>query len=645
MRFSHTCVASEGCASAAMDTQSEILTRWNARCLLAIVMSLERLSRRFRRSLWVVLASTAPLISSASAEPTDTTVSIDAIRADARRASADGRFETASTLYQAVLKRNPRDPDALREGGRAAHASRDFATAAALLGRAAAITTSPDPELHYLLGEALWVLDREREAHVAYDRAKREIGTPTERLPKLWLARIHGRLGDRAAADAIYDALAITSPADPEVALAQTEMHAANGDWTRAEETIERFLYVRPTHPRAREMLAWITEAQGQLARELELRAVLANGSTEARPMRDYGRALERSGDWAAALKTYRRAQRLSGGADDHDLEIARRRMAQRMSIEVAAGATAKSDPAADSVGAFTGAALPFGRAHHIAMGAAHERVFNEGGDGSMSELFAAVSLRSAGTQVVGGARLGMLGGMRASSEPGAFGGIRYTLGDHIELGFDGELNTLWRETPRAVLEGGYNDSATAHLWGFAAGRRLVLDSGAQVRRLHLSSEQMADASSTQVFAWGGADYAIWRDFSAQAVGEVLDDTLLQPTFLASSIVASYRHYESFSSSNAAFTDRLAIAERASIDEASLTVRRAAFAGRLALEARTGLGYDWARELWLARGGLSLWIAAGADSRFSLTFDLAKESAQAIEGQRLSGGMTYHVDL
>ena len=109
--------------------------------------------------------------------------------------------------------------------------------------------------------------------------------------------------------------------------------------------------------------------------------------------------------------------------------------------------------------------------------------------------------------------------------------------------------------------------------------------------------------------------------------------------------MASYRHYESFSSSNAAFTDRLAISERASIDEASLTVRRAAFSGRLALEGRTGLGYDWARELWLARGGLSLWIAASADSRISLTFDLAKESAQAIEGQRLSGGMTYHVDL
>src|SRR5690349_20389498 len=148
MRFSHTSLASEACASDAREPQSEIRTRWNARCLLDIFMSLERLSSPLRRSLWVVLASTAPLMISASADPTTATVEVEAIRADARRASADGRFETASTLYQALLKRNPRDPDALREGGRAAHANRDFATAAALLGRAAAITTSPDPELH-----------------------------------------------------------------------------------------------------------------------------------------------------------------------------------------------------------------------------------------------------------------------------------------------------------------------------------------------------------------------------------------------------------------------------------------------------------------------------------------------------------------
>jgi hypothetical protein len=328
--------------------------------------------------------------------------------------------------------------------------------------------------------------------------------------------------------------------------------------------------------------------------------------------------------------------------------------MDQRMSIEVAAGATAKSDPAADAIGGFAGVAVPFGRAHHLAMGASHERVFKEGSDGSASELFAAVSLRGAATHGFGGAKLGVveLGGdglgtmqRRPSTAPAAFGGLRRAVGDHVELGIDGELNAVWREAPRTILEGGHSDSVTSHLWAFGFDRRLVVDSGAQVRRLRLRPEQMGDASSSQLFAWGGVDYAVWRDFGSRAAGEVLDDNLLQPTFFASAVVASYRHYEVFSTSNAAFSDRMAIADRASIDEASLTVRRAGLAGRLAIEARTGLGYDWARELWLARGGLSLWIAAGSDSRLSLTIDLARESAGALEGERLSGGMTYHVDL
>lgn len=643
---SHTSLASEACAIAARDGQSEISRRWNARCLLAIFMSLECLSCHLRRTVWIVITSVAPLVGTAAANPTATPPEIETIRAYAQQAIAEGRFGAATSLYQSLIERAPRDLHALREGGRAAHADRDFATAAALLGRAAAITTSSDPELRYLLGEALWALGREGEARIAYARAQHEIGsTPTERLPRLWLARILGRLGDRKAADAIYEAMAITSPADPEVALAHAEMHASVGNWARAEETIERFLYVRPTHPRAREMLAWITEAQGQIARELELRAALASTSKDARPVRDYGRALERSGDWAAALKTYRRALRLSGGADDHDLAIAQRRMAQRMSIEVAAGATAKSDPAAGAVGAFTGVALPFGRAHHLAMGAAHERVFKEGEEATASELFVAVSMRDTATQVVGGARMGMTDSVHGTStKPGAFAVLRHALGRHLQLGADAELDAVWRETPSATLLGGSSDSATAHVWGFGAGRRIVVDSGAQVRRLHLGSEQM-EASSTQLFVWGGADLAVWRDFSAQAAGEVLDETLLQPAFLASSVVVSYRHYETYSSSTAMFSERLTLAERASIDEASLTVRRAALAGRLAIEARTGLGYDWARELWLARGGLSLWIAAGSASRISLTFDLAKESAHAIEGKRLSGGMAYHVDL
>jgi hypothetical protein len=470
----------------------------------------------------------------------------------------------------------------------------------------------------------------------------------------LWLARIHGRLGDLAAADAIYDALVAAAPADPEVALAQAEMHAAANDWLCAEASIRRFLSVRPTHRGGRELLAWITEARGQLDQELALRASLATGSTDAQPVHDYGRALERAGDWAGALAMYRRAQQLSGGRGDLDLEIARRRLDQRMSIEIAGGAIAKSDPAASVLGGFTGVAIPFGRAHHAAVGASFERVTTDGGDGAVSEVFGALSLRGTATRATGGVKLGIIdpdGGVATamssgrSMSPGAFGGVRRTLGGHLELGVDAELNTIWHDAPRAVLQGARVDSVTSHLWASGFDHRLVLDTGVQLQRVRLRSGATDEPSSSQVFAWGGADFLAWRDFSRQAAGEVLDEELLQPTYLASSVVTSYRHYESFTSSTPAFMQHMVIAERASIDEASLTIRRAMLDGRLAVDARTGLGYDWARQLWIARGGLSLWIATGSDSRLSLTLDLAKESARALEGQRLNGGMTYHVDL
>lgn len=547
------------------------------------------------------------------------------------------------------------EANALRESGRAAHARREFTLAAELLGKARAMTTSPDPELHYLLGEALWVLGREAEARVAYARARHEIGrAPTTRMPRLWLARIHGRSGELAAADAIYDAMIAETPADPEVAMAKAEMHAAARDWVCAEASIRRFLSVRPTHRGARELLAWITEAQGRLDLEIEIRESLANDSTDAQPVHDYGRALERAGDWAGALAMYRRAQHLAGGADDHGLEIARRRMDQRMSIEVAAGAIARSDPAASAMGGFTGVALPFGKSHHAAIGASFERISTDAGKGALSELFGALSLRGAATRATGGARIALLDldgiGVTAmssgrSTAPGAFGTVRRRVGDHVELGLDGEINTMWREAPRALLDGGRIDAVTSHLWVSGFEHRLVVDAGAQLRRARLRSDGNDDRSSFQLFAWAGADYLVWQDFSKQAAGEVLDESLLQPTFLASSIVSSYRHYESFTSSTPEFMERMTLAERASIDEASVTIRRAMVDGRLAIEGRTGAGYDWARALWLARAGLSLWIATGSDSRLSLTVDLAKESARALEGERFTGGMTYHVDL
>lgn len=589
------------------------------------------------------------------ADPEAKSSEIETIRTKANRALAEGRFASAHGLYRSVLARDPGDPTALREGGRAAHAMRDFAAAIALLQKAAATVTTPDPELHYLLAEALWVLGRKSEARTEYSVAKRELGpAPKDRLPRLWLARIHDRFGQRDAACAMYDAMAAASPGDAEVALTHAEMHASARDWSGAEEPLRRFLAVQHGHRRALEMLAWIAEAQGNLRSELALREVLARDSATAEPVRDYGRALERSGDWAGALAVYRRAESLEGGAKDPILERALLRMARRMSIEVAASAVAKSDTGANAIGGSAGVAVPFGRAHHVAVGAWRELVSNGSRDGSAGELFGAVAMNGGATSMTAGIELGIIDftsgtdamWSRTSTAPAAFGSLRRSLLDrHVEVGLDGELNAVWRETPLVELEGGRVDSVTAHVWANGFDHRLVIDTGAQLRGLRFLADGMGDPSASQVRAWAGADWQLWGDASKQAAGEILDEDLLRPSFLASSVVASYRHHEVFGSTNPAFMQRLVLSDRASIDEASLAVRVALREGRLAIATHGGLGYDRARAIWIASGNASIWIAAGASSRLAVTFGVATEGDFVISGKRLAGGMTYHVDL
>ena len=83
------------------------------------------------------------------------------------------------------------------------HAAGKFEDAAAALERAHHFEHhKQDPELHYLRGEALFVLKRDDEARREHRIAELEIGqTPTERMHKLWLARIYARRGYVVLAD------------------------------------------------------------------------------------------------------------------------------------------------------------------------------------------------------------------------------------------------------------------------------------------------------------------------------------------------------------------------------------------------------------------------------------------------------------
>jgi len=558
---------------------------------------------------------------------------------DGDRELAAGHFDEALTYYSFAIERNPRDRHALREAGRAAQALQKFERAAELLSRASDLGARPDPELHYLLGEARWALGQNQLATQAHLLALREIGNaPQARIEKLWVARIYGRLGERAKADAIYDALG----ADAEAVLAQAEMHATAKEWPAAERAVRRLLAVEPKHARANGMLAWILEAQGNVADEIKIRANLVTEDAGADALRDYGRALERSGDWAGALHAYRKAATRDAG---HDLELTKAldRVDGRMSVELAAGAIGRADPSATGYAAFAGFAVPVGRASQWSVGALHEYVLSNGTDSYASELRGTFIYRARDASLYAGTKLGLADGVFA---PGGLAGASTgLLAGHVTLTIDGEAHTVWRETPRAVFEGGRVDGATSHIFVSLLNQKVVVDSGVQMRRLTLSPEMTGTPDAQQLLAWTGADVIAWTNYAHEARGEILDDDLLRPTYAADSAVISYRHYELSGHSEPMFQSRLSLSDRASMDELSATFRKVLLKGVVAVDARAGFGRDWVRELYMGRGGVAIWVSPTSRSRLSLSFELARESVHAFTGERRTGWMNYHVDL
>lgn len=576
-------------------------------------------------------------------------------RDDAERELAAGRYESALVLYRLAIKRDTNDRVAFRDGGRAAFALGKHAVAAELLAHAVSMGPAPEAEILYLLGEAQWVLGAHRAAEATHRRTLEVLArAPMQRIEKLWAARVHSRLGDRATADAIYEALTAADPADAEAALARAEMHAGARDWAAAERAIRGLLAHEPSNKRANEMLAWIYEAHGKIDDEIALRKTLVGPDADADDVRDYGRALERGGDWAAALAAYRRAASLPNGDQDLELRRALERVEHRMSLEIVVGAIGRSDPNATGLGGFAGVALPFGRASHLALTSTHEYVSSGSGDVLSNEVRAAAVLRRSDAMAIIGAKAGIIDGGTAPSTmmdknaefaPAAFASLSSgLLGGHVTLAVDGEFGGLWRESPSAVFEAGRSYSAAGHVYLSALNQRLVVDSGVQGRQLRLIDEGRSPRAD-QLLVWSGVDALVWTNFANQARGEILDEDMHRATFAADSAVVSYRHYELFGAVEPMFASRLNLSDRARIDEVSATLRRVVARGSLVMEARGGFGRDWARELWLQRGSLALWFAPNSSSRLSLAFELARESVNALVGERRTGMVNYHVDL
>jgi tetratricopeptide (TPR) repeat protein len=294
---------------------------------------------------------------------------VDQLRKEAGDDLLNGQFDKARHELEQVLEQMPRDAPAQRDAARAAAAAGKFDYAVAALERAHHFENhTRDPELHYLRGEALYVLGRDEEARREHHIAELEIGkTPTAKIEKMWLARIYARHGYVVLADRLYESMLPPPPAsDAEVALNQADAHLINEDWSGGAVVLRRFLALDPKNVRGREMLGWALEAGGDLDGELEVRRSLSDDLPTPAHDRDYGRALERAESFAAARDRYKRALSEEGGNADATLAASYRRMLFRTTPELAGGASLRSDPQAWAWHVQTGAAMPFSKRHAL---------------------------------------------------------------------------------------------------------------------------------------------------------------------------------------------------------------------------------------------------------------------------------------
>jgi tetratricopeptide (TPR) repeat protein len=592
---------------------------------------------------------------------------IKGLRTEADATLSSGDFARARREFERILAIAPNDAAAQRDAGRAAQAAGEFEYSAEALERAHHFEGHKrDPELHYLRGEALFVLGRTDEARREHRIAELEIGDfPTDRMERLWLARIYARRGFYVRADSIYDRMWPEAPAfDAEVGLNQADAHVMNEDWDGSIHVLGRYLSRDPANVRAREMLAWALEVKGDLDAELAVRQGLSVDAPTSGNLNDYGRALERAADYPGARDEY--ADALRAGAKDPAGTIATSalRMRLRMTPELAGSFSARSDSQADALRLQAGLALPFGQRHAVSMVAWRDE--SRGGfpsaSGSVSGLGAAVQLAArGGASLVAGGDI-RYGSAHVSGNTAAGGSVptsdRQTwragvqgegdamLGSHVQVNVHGDYDEQWAESPITIQEGGTADAVTAHVFVFPRNRRLLLDAGTQLRRLTLAP-RVGDAEphASQALFFVGGDVLLWNSPLRLLRGEFVDDRMLRRTYLNDAGILSYRHYQLYSDSDPTFTSRIALAPRASIDNLSLVFRKVLAHGRVGVDLRGGGGYDNERQRTLSQAGVSLLIAPTWSSRISISYDMSRETATGLSGTLHTGWVTYHADL
>jgi hypothetical protein len=124
---------------------------------------------------------------------------------------------------------------------------------------------------------------------------------------------------------------------------------------------------------------------------------------------------------------------------------------------------------------------------------------------------------------------------------------------------------------------------------------------------------------------------------------EVLDEKLVRRVYLTDAGVIAYRHYELWTDATPDF--RISLAPRASIDNATLIVRKALAGGRVGFDLHGGGGYDHIRDRILAQAGAAFVLAASWSTRLQASYDMSHETATGLPGTLQIGWLTLHVDI
>ncbi|HVV50060.1 MAG TPA: hypothetical protein VHO06_10410, partial [Polyangia bacterium] len=383
---------------------------------------------------------------------------------------------------------------------------------------------------------------------------------------------------------------------------------------------------------------------------------------------KDYARALERANNFRAASDEYHAALADGDGADN-TVRTSYERMHLRTTPELEGGGAFRSDPQAWAWRAQAGAALPFGAHHQAGLLAWHDAST----DWNANQVVGPNVLRETGsiTGLGGYAMFGRRSG--ASLLVGADARYASTTGDDaagVELygprngfGFGGQgeldapvskimqvnlhldLNEQWNDAPVTIHEGGTMTGATGHLYLFPQSRVVLVDSGAQARRLSLSPLEAGDATPTadQLLLWAGIDFNLWSDAKEIVRGESLDERMVRGRPLNDAGVIAYRHYENFADLSPNF--RISLFPRDSIDSGTLILRKAFAAGRAGVELRGGAGYDNQQDEVIGQAGGTIVVAASWSTRLTINYDWIHQSTTGIPGTLQIGWVAFHADL